>query len=135
MTSLPHASEGDLGAMFAMAVPLAIPDATAFRRTIIRGKMAAGWYARANLPGQADYWVLVKGGLHVEVETKAAAESGNKAVRKAQEEWRLFCVSQEIPYMRPKALRGEDPNETVRRWVDELRVLIEARLTLDRPRA
>lgn len=126
--TIPAANESDLGSSFAMLVPLTLPHVTVFRRTIVRGKMAAGYYVRSNLPGQSDYWALVKGGLHVEIETKAWLESGDRKVKAAQESWRLFCAAQEIPYMRPKALLGEDPNETVTRWVGELRTLIESRI-------
>lgn len=125
--AVPLASEDQLGADFAARVPFVLAHVRVFRRQIVNGKMERGHWATAGIPGQADYYALVRGGMHVEIEIKAAKMSGNKAVIAKQLAWREYCEKELIPYMMPRARKGEEPTATVERWVEELREMLRLR--------
>jgi hypothetical protein len=108
--------EQDLGAMFALRVPFVLPHVHVFRRQILNVEAKAGWRAKAGIKGQADYYAIVDGGGHIEIETKAARHR----FYPEQIRWREFCLQNRIPYMAPTARKGEEPSVTVERWVGEL---------------
>ena len=117
-------NETDLVKLFVARVPFVLPTCRAFIRTIIDRVVDIDGRTvrlRANEPGQGDAWVLVKGGRHIEVEAKAA----RGVLRAAQERWQGFCASWGVDHLVVRAKKGETPEETVGRWCDELRAVVE----------
>ena len=114
--------ESDLLALFIERVPYVLPHVRVFRRNIVNTESIHGFRARAGIPGQADAYALVRGGRHVELETKAA--SGR--MRAAQEAWRSLCAEMKIPHLVLRGRRGEAPEATVERWVGELDAVAQA---------
>lgn len=113
-------SEHDLLALFIREAPKALPDLRVFRRNIIRQTVKRDGrevHLRNGIPGQADAYALLRGGRHVEIETKAATGR----MRVAQERWRAFCSAWGVPHLVLKARAGEALADTVTRWIDELR--------------
>ena len=113
-------SEHDLLALFIREAPKALPDLRVFRRNIIRqtvNRDGREVHLRNGIPGQADAYALLKGGCHVEIETKSATGR----MRAAQERWRAFCAAWGVPHLVMKARAGEEPADTVARWIEELR--------------
>lgn len=70
---------------------------------------------RTGIPGQADVYILGRGGRHWELEIKRYG-----SLSEAQERWRDWCLAWEIPWMCVEASRSEAPAETLVRWVREL---------------
>lgn len=120
MTKAAAYSETDALHAFIEQVPFALPDVRVFRRTIVNVETKDGWRARSGIPGQADAYALVRGGRHVEIETKSATHK----LEPAQIAWRAYCASFAIPYMQPRVAKGETMEETVQRWIDELRSVL-----------
>src|SRR5690349_2412214 len=118
-------NETDLLHTFIERVPHALPDVRVFRRNIINRVVeehGRKFQLKNGIKGQSDAYALVRGGRHVEIETKAA--SGK--MREAQERWRAFCLGWSVPHLVLRARRNETPDETVNRWTDELRAVVEA---------
>ena len=116
-------NETDLLHAFRTAVPFALPDVRIYRRNIINARSDKGVRLRNGIKGQADAYAIVRGGLHVEIETKAA----RGVLSDEQKAWRDYCLAFDIPYLMPKAKADETPEQTVARWVEELREVIRAR--------
>lgn len=115
--------EIELMRMFMAEVPAALPHVRVFRRDIINAEVSHGgrsFHVKSGTKGQADLYALVDGGLHVELETKAA--KGRLADE--QKVWREFCLSRRIPYLTLRACKGEHPAVTCERWIAELRAVI-----------
>ena len=117
----PVAKEDELLRMLLGVAPFALRDMRIFRRPIINGRMAAGWWARAGEPGQADAYALCRGGRHIELECKAAHGKWYAE----QLAWRAFCQSFDVPYLVLRAEARELPALTVERWVHEIRKVAE----------
>lgn len=113
-------SETDLLHLFIRDAPVSLPDVRVFRRNILNVATAHGFRARNGIVGQADAYALTRGGRHVEIETKAAR--GRMA--EAQKRWRSFCLGWGIPHLVLRALPNEEPNDTVARWISELRAVL-----------
>lgn len=109
------ATESALGRAFAARLPLAIPDARIFRRNVV-GAQIGDRFVAAGIKGQADYYLLLRGGLHAELELKSAR--GRLSVEQVR--WREFCIAWNIPYFLLEQLASETPDETVNRWVSTL---------------
>ncbi len=123
MNEQPRFIETDLLALFLRAAPLAIRDVRVYRRNIIRRKVVIDEREVMlvnGIPGQADAYALVRGGRHIELETKAAKGK----MRAAQVRWRAFCEAWGVPHLVLRALAGELPDETVNRWCEELRAIL-----------
>ena len=116
-TRLPLATENELRDAFVAMVPFQLPDVRVFVRTILNVEAKGGWRARAGIPGQCDLYAVRKGGLHIEIECKAAKHKWYRA----QIAWREFCQEWSIPYLVLRALPGEHPHTTVGRWIGLLR--------------
>jgi hypothetical protein len=118
-------NETDLLHLFMVAVPAAFPDVRVFRRNIInrtveeRGRV---FQLKSGIPGQADAYAIVKGGRHVEIETKSARGT----MRDAQEAWREWCLSFDVPHLVLRAGRKEGTHETIARWLCELGAVLHA---------
>jgi hypothetical protein len=113
-------TEHDLLHAFIERVPYRLPHARIFRRNIINVETSRGYRVRNGIAGQADAYALVRGGRHVELETKAAA--GRLAP--VQKAWRAYCASFEIPHLVLRARKDEAPADTVDRWIDELQAVL-----------
>lgn len=112
-------SEHDLLALFIREAPKALPACRVFRRNIIRRKVVIEGRPVMlvnGIPGQGDAYALLKGGRHVEIETKAATGR----MRAGQVRWRSFCAAWGVPHLKLHARAGETPAETVARWCEEL---------------
>ncbi len=122
-------SENDLMWAFIRRVPAAIPGAHVERRNIIHGARVGRGEARVSngITGQADTFVILPGSRHVECETKSAAanhdpDAGCKCdTCVAQRRWRARCAALGIPYLKLRARDLETEDETVGRWIEELR--------------
>jgi len=106
-------SESSLGRLLCARLPVALPDARIFRRNVGFDPVAK---VRFGIAGQADYYLLARGGMHAEVELKATR--GRLSVEQVR--WREFCISFRIPYFLLEQLASETPDETVNRWVSTL---------------
>lgn len=117
-------NETDLLHHFILRAPLEIPALWRVeRRNIINVATVHGARVRNGIKGQADAFALTRGGLHIELETKAA----RGVLAEAQERWRDACQAAGIPHLVLRARRGETPGETVTRWIDELRAVVESK--------
>ena len=118
-------TELDLMWLFMAAIPKAIPTARPFRRTVVNVEAKSketgrSFRVRAGIQGQSDIYVLVKPGRIVEVETKAR----RGVLSPAQKSWQSFCLSWGIPHLVLRELPQETAEQTVSRWVEELRACI-----------
>ena len=101
----------------------ALPHVRLFRRNIVNQQVERGgrhFHAKAGEKGQADAYALVEGGLHVEIEAKAA----KGRLRDEQEGWRARMLAMRVPYLILRILPGEHPDATVERWIGELRAVV-----------
>lgn len=95
-------------------LPVRIERRNIINRTVqIQGRRV---HLRNGIVGQCDAFALVRGGGHVELETKAAKGQ----MRAAQERWRAWCASWGIPHLVLKARAKESPGDVVNRWIQEL---------------
>ena len=119
-------NETDLLHAFMAAVPYALPQCRVFRRNIINRVVVVDGRKvpfRSGQPGQGDAYALVQGGRHIEIETKAS----DGRMKAAQVRWRSWCRLWRIPHLVLRAGKAEAPTDTVTRWVDELRTVVEAK--------
>lgn len=117
-------NETDLLHHLIKRVPFAYPQARVFRRNIIKRVVVENgrkFMLRNGIAGQSDAYALIRGGMHIEIETKAATGK----VREAQERWQDFCRTFGIPHIVLRASKGEFVDDTVNRWIDELRAVVE----------
>lgn len=105
-----------------IAAPAALPAVRLFRRNIVNASSQSlpGVRLRAGIKGQADIYGLVRGGRHIEIELKSATGR----LRPEQERWRDWCREWGIEWVLLEASRLENPDETVRRWLSELRTFL-----------
>lgn len=74
-------------------------------------------YFRAGIKGQADLYVIGRGGWHGEVELKRDGD-----LSEAQAHWRDWCQARSVPWLLLRAFRKEEqPPQTIERWLRELR--------------
>ena len=114
-------AERDLMWKWIEALPFAVPGSRPFRRNIVNVEAIGGWRAVAGIKGQCDVQVMLKGGRVVEVETKARRGK----LEPKQEVWRDFCLAWEIPWMCLIEKKGETPDATVLRWIEEFRAIYQ----------
>lgn len=117
-------NETDLLHLFMVRAPLALPEVWRIeRRNIINVETNFGARVRNGVKGQADSFALLVGGWHVEIETKAA----RGVLADAQRRWREACVARNVPHLVLRAGKGETPDATVARWIEELRTVVTER--------
>lgn len=122
----PFAKESKLLEMLIEQAPFHLP-VRIFLRPIYRRMLAVSpktgktFRLNAGFPGQADAYALVKGGRHIELETKSARGE----MREAQISWSLWCNGWGIPHLVLRAKAKELPNQTVARWIEEIRIEID----------
>lgn len=123
----PTLSETDLLHVFIERAPFALPGIHVERRNIINARTDKGYRVRNGIRGQSDAFAVYRG-QHVEIETKAA----RGALEEAQERWRARCVAPPqggpplCPHLVLKARPQETPDDTVNRWIEELRIALHA---------
>lgn len=125
----PLASETDCLRAFIAQASYHLP-VRVFQRPIVNATATARgktWHLRAGITGQADAYAIVRGGGHVEIETKSARGQ----MRVAQLEWATFCRGFGIPHIVLRVGKGELPAATVLRWIAELRVVLPAPAVLE----
>jgi hypothetical protein len=114
-------TETDVGMLWIARVPFVLPRVRIFRRSIVRGVMADGWYASSGVAGQADAEVYACRATYtnwrIEVEWKARVG----VMRKSQVAFASMCKDYGNPYLVLRVGKDEAPNDTVERWVEELR--------------
>lgn len=118
MTAL--ASETDLLHAWIAHVPYALPHVRVFRRMVLNVETTRGFRARNGIPGQADAYALVRGGGHVEIETKSARGQ----LQAKQQAWRHFCAGFAIPHLVLRVAKSELPAVTIQRWTNELHAIV-----------
>lgn len=112
--------EIDLMKLFQHEASMMLPMARLFRRNIINTKTAAGWHAKSGVRGQCDLYAYVRGGKVIEIETKTR----RGRLSQEQQNWKDFCQAWSIQWIQLKESKWETPEETVARWVRELRFAI-----------
>jgi hypothetical protein len=111
-------TETDLKSALLLAAPRELPNLRLFVRPIMRVRLDdPDRVISVGIKGQADVYGLVRGGGHIELELK----SHTGTMKKRQLAWRSFCQSFQIPHLVLRARAGESQEETVKRWVGEVR--------------
>lgn len=111
-----------------------IPGLRLFRRNIGFATTASGNAFKAGIKGQADlygYYTPTDGrttiAIAVPIELELKSASGRQT--EPQKLWAAFCVARRIPYLLLRAELRETPEETVTRWLFEIRTLLTSLLT------
>jgi hypothetical protein len=113
-------TELDLQRELLIAAPRELPTLRLFRRNIVNATSAFGVRMRAGIKGQCDLYGVVRGGRHLEIELKSATGS----LRAEQKAWRAWCVQWGVPYALLEGSKLETTEETVGRWLSELRAFL-----------
>lgn len=113
-------NETSLLHLFIEQAPYALPGIHIDRRNIINERSARGHWLSNGIKGQADAFAIYRG-LHVEIETKAA----RGVLAEEQKRWRKRCEGGLCPHLVLRAHRNESPDDTVARWISELRTVLE----------
>lgn len=101
------------------AAPYALPNMRLFRRVVVNVEAKQGFRVRAGVKGQCDIYAIARGGRILEVETKAR----RGVLSPAQLAWQAFCLGWGVPHIVLIEKRGETPDETVNRWLGEIRAV------------
>lgn len=104
--------------------PHVLPHVRIFRREIYSGATATGGYIKIGRPGQGDAYWMARGVTRYYGEIEAKSHRG--VLGEKQVKWRAFCADMGIPHLIWKARKGETPDATVARWLEELREKIHA---------
>ena len=107
---------------FIAAAPYHLP-ARLYQRNIINTQTIHGTRVRNGIKGQADIECIVFGGLHIELEAKAI----KGRLSPQQLKWQAFCHRNDIPHLVVRVAPDETPDQTIARWIEELRTCIESR--------
>lgn len=114
--------ESSLQSRLLLAAPASLPSLRLFRRNIGEAKMRGGYTVSFGIAGQCDLYGYLKGGQVIEIELKAAGKRVQPGSPQAT--WATWCAEWSVPYVVLAALKGEAEEETVGRWISELRKLI-----------
>lgn len=112
-------SESDLKSALLLAAPRALPTLRLFVRPVMRVRRDERVYS-VGIRGQSDLYGLVRGGGHIELELKDV----HTVTSPAQRDWRAFCLAWGVPHLELRARAGESIDQTVARWLDEIRALL-----------
>jgi|GEM_PF-2930006 len=117
----PRVTESQLQQALLLTAPTGLPSWRLFRRNIGSATMRGGFEVKFGIKGQCDLYGLIRGGQHVEIELKAAG----KRIKPGsdQDTWRAWCLSWNVPHVVLTGLKNETVDETVSRWIEELRAL------------
>lgn len=115
--------ESTLQSALLLAAPRELPNVRFFRRNVGVAKMRGTTVSFA-VPGQCDlYGYLRLTGRVVEVELKSATGT----LGPEQRDWRDWCEKWGIPHIVLKAKKDETVEQTVKRWCEELKTMIQSR--------
>lgn len=107
--------EGELQSALLLEAPKRIPRVRLFRRNV--GTVRIGERVmRFGVAGQCDLYALVQGGLHIELELKAA----DGRLSTAQHAWAKFCTHWSVPYLLLRAEVDEPVPDTAARWCEQI---------------
>lgn len=121
--SLKMSLESQLQTALLLAAPARLPWLRLFRRNIGEARMRGGYTVSFGLPGQCDFYGYVRGGrAPIEIELKAAGKKIKPG--SDQDKWRSWCLEWGVPHVVLTGRKEETVEETVERWIGELRVLI-----------
>ena len=98
-----------------LLIPYRLPAIRLFRRNNATVRID-GRVVKFGMAGLPDFHGVVDGGLHVEIEIKAA----RGRLSPEQKVFRDWCVEHRVPYVNPTARVGETIEQTVERWCDEI---------------
>lgn len=117
-------SETDLGLLWLARVPYVLPHVLVFRRSIVRGMMAEGWYASSGIAGHGDAFWYASPSVHRHYAGEVEWKARTGRMRESQTRWRARCELLGIPYLLLRAAKNESESDTVERWVDELKTAL-----------
>jgi hypothetical protein len=107
--------EGAYQRAFAVGAAACYPSHRLFRRNVGLIKMGGGRVFRAGVPGQADFYVIGKGGWHGEIEIKRFGK-----LSPDQLNWMQWCFDWKVPWILMRAEKDEAQAATISRWLEEL---------------
>lgn len=107
--------EGDYLRALLARVSLEFRDHRFFRRNTGTIKLDDRVF-RAGIPGQADLYVIGRGGWHGEIEVKRWGK-----LSEPQAHWRDWCAAWGVPWLLLEASKSEAVTVTIARWVGEVR--------------
>jgi hypothetical protein len=103
--------EADYGSALMARTSLELRDHRLFKRSTGVIKVEDRVF-RAAIKGQADIYVIGRGGWHGEIELKRFTK-----LTEAQEHWRSWCHAWGVPWLLLEVQRTETPPETIARWM------------------
>lgn len=109
--------ESDYQRLLLLEAPKRLPNIRLFPRRIAAVQIEER-FVSFGIKGQADVQAILKGGQLIECELKALGGS----LTPEQKVWRDFCKMWNVPWLLLKPLKGEEPEATVARWCEEIRV-------------
>jgi len=113
--------ERDLKSALLLTAPRELPNLRLFNRPTMRVRLLdPDRTIQVGIRGQCDLWGVTRGGLHIELELKAAAGR----LTQPQLAWQAFCAEWRVPHLVLQARSEESVQETVRRWCGEIRAII-----------
>lgn len=105
-----------------LLIPYRLPTLRLFRRNNATVRIE-GRVVKFGIKGAPDFYGVVDGGLHVEIELKAARGQ----LRPEQREFRAWCIEHRVPYVNPTARADETIKQTTERWCDEIASVVGLR--------
>ena len=111
--------EVTLQSMFLLKLPFEIPTLRVFRRNVGAARMKGRHVVTFGVKGQCDTYGIADYGRHIECELKAL----HGRLNPFQKAWRAWCLEHHVPYMLAIEKRGEAHEQTVDRWIAEMKAL------------
>ena len=105
-----------------LVIPYRLPTLRLFRRNNATVRIE-GRVVKFGIKGSPDFYGVVDGGKHVEVELKAS----RGRLSPEQKVFRSWCVEHRVPYVNPTARADETIEQTVERWCDEIGLAVGLR--------
>lgn len=113
--------ESTLQTALLLALPSRLPDVRFFRRNVGAANFG-GATVRFAIKGQCDLYGIVRGGKILECELKKFGET----LKPDQKAWAAWCKEWEIPHIVLIGGKTETVDETVERWIGELKTLLSS---------
>lgn len=109
--------EATLVSRLLLEQPKRLPDLRLFKRSISVVQIEDRRIAHG-IKGQCDLWGTWRGGRHVELEAKQK----RGRLSPEQETWRDWCLAWGVPWLQLKPIKGETEEQTIDRWIIEIRL-------------
>ena len=106
--------EGAYQRAYLVAAGSCFPDHRFFRRNVGLIRMGHGRVFRSGIPGQADIYVIGKGGWHGEIEIKRFG-----SLSPEQTDWMHWCLEWTVPWIMLRVGKKETQAATISRWLAE----------------